>query len=106
MDEITDIVQREINNFRLFEQFKLDSISARNRLSALPKIVDENNNKFSIQYWDEIRKNCCVGYGLKCAREIMEIYKDNYTIKDQWLEAYNLAIENSECKSCLLQYLK
>ncbi len=106
MDDIESIIQDEAENMDSFGGMFLDPVSARRRLSALPEVVRKQPEKRYLDYWEEIRKNCCVGYGLKCAMDIIKMYKDDMDFGSVWKKAYETAILNSECESCLLSYLK
>ena len=105
MADISQIVIQELEKIESLKHFEIDKKSAIERLAVLPELIRDSNVEKSLDYWNEIKKYCCIGYGLKCARDIMEIYKDKPELSEKWKEAYTLAIENSTCGSCLTYYL-
>lgn len=105
MESITDIIKTEIDNG--FENsFGLETRDAIQRLKILPQIFNEDETDKYINYWESVRKNCCTGYALKCAKDLIDAHIDNYEVYSKWSEAYHSAIANSKCTSCILQYLK
>ena len=105
MKDISEIVIQEIEKIESLKHLEIDKKSAIERLTVLPEIIKDSYGEKSLDYWKEIRKHCCIGYGLKCARDIIEFYKDKPELSEKWKEAYTLAIENSTCGSCLTFYL-